>query len=103
MIRPLFFGLIFLTGLNFTAWAAQPSPEVIWQSLNSKAGEYYQQGDYRKAEESAKQALNRAEKEFGLESSQVASSINSLAMIYYAKGSFTDAESLHKRALALRE
>ena len=75
----------------------------MWDQLNKKALELFQQGKYPDAEETAKKALAEAEQAFGPEDHRVARSLNNLAEIYRAQVKYSEAEPLWKRALQIRE
>ncbi|NIS69438.1 MAG: tetratricopeptide repeat protein, partial [Proteobacteria bacterium] len=77
--------------------------EELWKELNSKVGMLYQQGRYSEAAKVAEEALKVAEKTFGPNHPNVATSLNNLALLYKAQGKYSEAEPLYKRALKIWE
>jgi len=75
----------------------------LWNKLNAKAGTLYQQGRYAEAAKVAQEALKVAEKTFGADHPNLATSLNNLALMYQAQGQYAAAEPLYQRALAIRE
>ena len=76
--------------------------ESVWNELNSKVGTLYQQGRYVEAEDVAKEALKVAEKTFGTNHPDVATSLNNLAALYRQIGKEDEAEILETRARKIR-
>lgn len=74
-----------------------------WNELNRKAVKLYQEGKYTEATKVYEKSLAVAEKVFGPEHPNVATSLGNLAELYGAQGKYSEAEPLFKRALAIRE
>ena len=72
-------------------------------ALNTQVTELYRAGKYAEAAEIAKRSLAVAEKQFGLDHSQVGTELNNLAMLYENLGRHREAEPLYKRSLAIWE
>src|SRR2546430_7128501 len=72
-------------------------------SLVGQARQLYEAGKYAEAVPLAQRVVELAEKQFGPEHPNVATSLNYLAELYREQGSYAEAEPLHKRALAIRE
>ena len=72
-------------------------------TLNAQVEQPYQQGKYTEAIPVAQRALAGAEKKFGRDHPQVATSLNNLAALYREQGRYTDAEPLYQQALAITE
>ena len=87
--------------LLLTGPAAAQSIE--WKTLGQEASTLYRQGKYDQAVVVAKKALEVAEREFGPEHPDVATSLNNLAGLYHAQGQYAAAEPLLKRSLAIWE
>ncbi|MHC9538940.1 MAG: tetratricopeptide repeat protein [Vulcanimicrobiota bacterium] len=79
------------------------SQEQLWNELNMKVQQLYNEGKYEEGIKIARQALEVAEKTFGNEHPNTATSLNNLAILYNDQGSYTEAEPFYKRALAIRE
>ena len=88
-------------GLSFGSIAS--AQEARWKALNNQVEELYKQGKNRKGIRVAKKGLRVAEKTFGSDHPNVATSLNNLAMLYTAQGRYAKAEPLYKRALAIYE
>jgi tetratricopeptide (TPR) repeat protein len=67
------------------------------------ANAYYDLGQYQKAIEHAKQALQLANKILDQDHPDMAASLNSLGLYYTAQGRYAEAETLHQRALQIIE
>jgi tetratricopeptide (TPR) repeat protein len=74
-----------------------------WDSLNKEALELYRTGQSERAVFMAKQVLEVAEKNPGLDHDQLTISLNNLAWFYKTQGQYAQAEPLYKRALAIAE
>ncbi len=74
-----------------------------WNELNRKALKLYQDGKYTEATKIYEESLEVAEKVFGPNHPNVATSMSNLAGLYGAQGKYSEAEPLFKRALAIRE
>jgi tetratricopeptide (TPR) repeat protein len=79
------------------------SAEIGWEALNQEAVDLYRAGDYDRALEVAKRALEVAGKALGPDHPDVAANRNNLAALYYAQGDYAQAGPLFKRALAISE
>ena len=80
-----------------------PNQEALWEELNAKGKALYQQARYSEAAKVAKEALKVAEKTYGSNHPNVATSLNNLAAFYEAQGKYEEAEPLYKRSLKIRE
>src|ERR1700694_3122395 len=94
-----------LPSLALTLWLTYPAhaQEGEWKRLHQEAGALYSQGNYRQATIIMGQALGVAEKTFGPDHPDVATTLNNLALLYKAQGQYAQAEPLYKRSLAIRE
>jgi len=77
--------------------------ESLWNELNAKVITLYQKGQYSEAAKVAEEALKVAQKTFGPNHPNVATSLNSLALLYKTQGKYAEAEPLYKLALTIRE
>lgn len=77
--------------------------EELWDKLNDEVVVLYQQRKFSEAVKVAEEALKVAEKTFGLEHPNVATSLNNLGLIYQAQGKYEKAEPLYIRALEIDE
>jgi tetratricopeptide (TPR) repeat protein len=71
--------------------------------LAPRCTQLYQAGKYAEAQEIAKRALAVAERRYGLDHPNVATSLNNLAELYRNQGMYGEAEPLYKRSLAIAE
>ncbi len=99
--RTVKIALILVLGVSHALAAC--TQETEWNKLNAKTETLYQQGRYSEAAKIAQEALEVAEKTFGADHPNLATSLNNLALLYQAQGEYAAAEPLHKRALAIRE
>ena len=72
--------------------------ESLWNELNDKVSTLYQQGEYS---EVATEALKVAQKTFGPNHPNVATSLNNLAALYDSQGKYAEAEPFYKLALTI--
>ena len=72
-------------------------------SLLGQARQLYEAGKYAEAVPLAQRAVELAEKQFGPEHPEVATSLNNIAVLYRAQGRYAEAEPLYQRALAVNE
>ena len=79
------------------------SQTAEWETLTKEAIALYQKGQYGRAVNVAKTALEVAEKTFSPEHPAVGVSLNTLADLYHAQGQYAQAEPLYKRSLAILE
>lgn len=77
--------------------------EVLWDQLQSRAGDLYQQKKYDDAIKLQREALEVAKKTFGEDDNKVAESMDNLAIYLQAVGNNDEAEELYKKALAILE
>jgi tetratricopeptide (TPR) repeat protein len=68
-----------------------------WEKTNT----LYSAGKYAEAETWAKQAVDLAQQEFGVEQLSYSTSLSNLAAVYQQEGRYAEAEPLFKRALAI--
>ena len=73
-----------------------------WDILKLQALELYRKGQYDRAVDVTKKALEVAEENVGPDHPDVASILNNLAAFYETQGQYAQAEPLYKRALAIR-
>jgi tetratricopeptide (TPR) repeat protein len=118
-------GCFLLSGVTLSI-GAEGSP---WEILDSEATSLYKNGDYERAVELEKKALESAEKEVAPDKSSVATILNNLGAFYVAHGQYAEgrgclpartrnprgaawpgshlsspkAEHLHKHSLAIEE
>jgi tetratricopeptide (TPR) repeat protein len=69
-----------------------------WQELNEKGMQAYQAGNYKEAISYFEKALKQAEKKFGKNHENYATSCNNLAWLYDEQGRYAEAEPLYKEA-----
>ena len=91
--------MIFLS-IFLTCTCAKEDP---WKRLNEQAASLYQQGHYAEGAKVAEEALGVAERTFGPDHPNVATSLNDLALLYYSQGKYAEAEPLYKRSLKIAE
>jgi len=77
--------------------------DTDWKTLDAEARSLCKQGQYDRAIETAKKALEVAENAWGPDHLDVAASLNNLAMMYMIQGQYAQAEPLYKRSLAIWE
>ena len=86
----------------FVMLASSCKPDDL-SSLRGQVRQLYEAGKYAEAVPLAQRAVELAEKQFGPEHPDVATSLNNIALIYQAQGRYAEAEPLLKRSLAIRE
>ena len=74
-----------------------------WATLNREIQKLRSEGQYNQAVTTAEKALKAAEKTFGPDHPNMATSLNNLAEIYMILGEYAKAESFYKRSLAIYE
>jgi len=89
--------------LAFGGCAPDQAHSTEWKMLSAEATSLYRQGQYDRAVEMTKKALEVAEKAGGPNHPDVATSLNNLAEMYRTQGRYAQAEPLYKRALAIYE
>lgn len=72
-----------------------------WKELNNTGIEYYEKGSYKKAIEYFEKAVKQAEKEFGINHSNYASSVSNLAVMYLYTNNYSKAEPLLLKTLKI--
>ena len=77
--------------------SGQTQAEKDWKESNLQARDLYEQGKYDDALVLAGRALDFAEREFGSDHLNTATSLNDLAVLYYSKRDFTRAEPTRAR------
>ncbi len=82
---------------------ASAQGETRWKALMNQVRALYQQGKYREAVPSAKEALKVAEQTFGSDHPHMVQSLNNLGVLYERQGQYAKAEPLYKRALGILE
>lgn len=75
--------------------------DTSWETLVHLAIQYSNESDYEKGAEYAQKALSQAEKEFGKESKEYASSLDNLAIDYQEMQQYEEAEPLFLQALEI--
>ena len=78
-----------------------PGAGVEWDLLNQEATSFYVKGQYDRAAEVAKRALQVAEQTVGPDHPNVATSRDNLARIYDAQGQYAQSEQLYNRSVAI--
>lgn len=74
-----------------------------WETFNKEGKKAYEVGDYEKAQLFLEKAKIQAEKEFGKEHINYASSCNNLASLYVKQGKYIDAEILYVEAKNIKK
>ena len=77
-----------------------PNPTTL-SSLLGQARQLDEAGKYAEAVPLAQRAVELAEKQFGPEHPEMATSLNELALLYHAQGRYAEAEPLLKRSFAI--
>jgi len=85
------------------ALACTGSDERTWKGLAQRTAALTEEGRYEEAVGVGQQALELAERSFGPEHPDVATSLNRLAGLYRVQGRYGEAAPLYQRALAIRE
>jgi len=101
MKKPAIFVLFLTISLVFTPFVL--AQEKLWLDLTDEAITQYQQKKYDLAIQTARKALDVAEKTFGPEHANVAESLDNLAVYLQAENKFEEAEKLYIRALGIIE
>lgn len=74
-----------------------------WEMLIRKSESLYEEGQYQRAIDAAKKAVEVSEKQLGKNHPDVAYCLNSLAELYRAKQQYKEAEPIYKRSIAIYE
>jgi CHAT domain-containing protein/Tfp pilus assembly protein PilF len=98
--RAVLFAALLTASLCVQLSSAQ---QPVWQELNVRSTQLYQQGRYAEALPIAIEALKAAEAAFGPDSAWVAADLSNLALIYNGLGKYSEAEPLFQRALQVQE
>ena len=77
--------------------------EETWEKLNVRVDDLHRQGRYSEAIPVAKKAVRVAEKTFGHDHPNTATSYNNLAAVYHDQGEMAEAELFYKRAVQINE
>ena len=88
--------IIFAFGLGFGLISNARAQQNTWDELNAQVDSLYGQGKFAEAVPVAKQLVEFAEKSFGADAPNVASSLNKLAVIYEEVGNLGGAEPLYR-------
>ncbi len=98
---------VVLVGIGVLSAETQESasnPAQQWEALQKQVVARYKAGDYAGAEQLARQALAVAERAFGPEHPDTATSLNNLAVVLPAQShQYGEVEPLLRRALTIRE
>ena len=97
------FAVLLLMWLLSLAAFAQGGAGGEWDKLNQEAFQLYRAGNYPGAVDVAKKALEVAEKLFGPDHPNVATSLNNLAELYRTQSQYAQAEPLYRRSLVILE
>jgi len=84
--------ILLIFGTNMYVYA--DDAHIDWKALNEEVATLYRQGHVDRAVEAAKQSLYIAEKSFGPNHADVATSLNNLAWLYRVQGRYAEAEAL---------
>jgi tetratricopeptide (TPR) repeat protein len=77
--------------------------ETQWRAITEEGILHYGKGEYERAVAAIKKSLAVAEKQFGPNHTETATSLNNLAELYRSRGQYAQASPLYTRALAIRE
>jgi tetratricopeptide (TPR) repeat protein len=95
--------IILVFSLGFGLITNARAQQNTWDELNAQVDSLYGQGKFVQAVPVAQQLVDFAEKSFGADAPNVASSLNKLAVLYEEVGNLSDAEPLYQRSLKIRE
>ncbi len=95
--------MILALALCLVVASAVSAQEEKWDELNQQVVKLYQDGKYTEATIIAEKSLELAEKTFGPDNANVATSLSNLADLYRWQGKYSEAEALYKRSLTIRE
>lgn len=102
----IFFSMILVNRFVLSEEFSNQSAPIIklasWKKFTEEAFRLYKNGEYEKAIQRTRDALEMAKKEFGPESLQVAESIGNLAALYEISGQTTESGALYEQARAIR-
>jgi tetratricopeptide (TPR) repeat protein len=93
--------LIIALALSLVVASAVLAQQERWNELNQEAWKLYQEGNYTVATKIAEKSLEVAEKTFGPDHPNVATSLTNLAVLYDSQGKYAEAEPLYLRSLAI--
>ena len=94
--------VLLLACLGSLAAQVRKGAGTEWQALIKKADDLYHKGEYARALEVGKQALQIAEKNVGPDHPDVATSLENIAYLYRATKREKEAEELEARAARIR-
>jgi tetratricopeptide (TPR) repeat protein len=86
--------------LSLTPSAVAQNAEDSWKNLFGDALQAAGTGDYPRAEQTLRKALQEASR-FGTEDPRVGTTLNSLGLVYRAEKKFGEADAAYRRALAI--
>ncbi len=92
-------GLIKIVGFCLVIASVAWAQEEGWKELNKKALKLTQEGKYAEAIGIAEKSSQIAEKSFGPDHLNFATSLNTLAEVYMSQGKYAQAKPLYKRSL----
>lgn len=95
--------LIMALALCLVGACAVLAQQEKWNELNQQVLKLSHEGKYAEAIEVAESRLVIAERTFGPDHLNIATSLSNLAELYDSQGMYLEAEPLFKRALAIRE
>src|SRR5690242_11278511 len=95
--------LAFSLSLAFALAQPANAEDSKWRMITEQGISQYSKGEYERAVASIKKSLAVAEKEYGPDHPETATSLNNLAELYRERNQFSQANPLYKRALAIRE
>ena len=95
--------MIIALALCLVGASAVLAQQEKWNELNQEVVKLNQEGKYAEAIKVAEKRLEMAERTFGPDHPNVATSLSNLAELYDSQGKYSEAEPLFKRSLAIRE
>ena len=94
--------IVFFLSLAFAAAQPAYAQDSKWRVITEQGISHYEKGEYDRAVAAIKKSLAVAEKEYGPDHPETATSLNNLAELYRHRNE-AQAHPLYKRALAIRE
>ncbi len=94
--------IVFFLSLAFAAAQPAYAQDSKWRVITEQGISHYEKGEYDRAVAAIKKSLAVAEKEYGPDHPETATSLNNLAELYRGRNE-AQAHALYKRALAIRE
>jgi tetratricopeptide (TPR) repeat protein len=95
--------MVIAPALCLGAAVAVMAQQNKWNELNQEVARLNREGKYTEATKIAEKSLDVAEKAFGPEHLNVATSLTGLAQLYKSQGKYLEAEPLFEQSLAIRE